>query len=92
MHFVSIRELSRSPSKYVNMTSNGEYVIVTRNGKPKAVLLLVDEDDIEDLILARRNAEEHTELTAVPTFKLGKIYEKEITRESIYGDHLSDRL
>ncbi len=53
MHFVSIKELSRSPSKYVNMTSNGEYVIISCNGKPKAVLSRMDEDDLEEFILAK---------------------------------------
>jgi len=36
--------------------------------------------------------EESIELKAIPTFRLGKIEENLITRESIYGDYLSDRL
>jgi len=45
-----------------------------------------------DLILAEKSDEGSMELKGIPTFKLGKIYEKEITREAIYGDYLSDRL
>lgn len=36
--------------------------------------------------------QESIELKEIPTFGLGKINEKKITRESIYGDYLSDRL
>jgi prevent-host-death family protein len=53
MHFVSIRDLSRSPSRYVDMAAEGECVVITRNGKPRAVLAEMSEDDIEDFILAR---------------------------------------
>jgi antitoxin (DNA-binding transcriptional repressor) of toxin-antitoxin stability system len=53
MRFVSIKELSRSPSRYVNMATEGECVIITRNGKPRALLAEMHEEDIEDFILAR---------------------------------------
>ena len=53
MHFVSIKDLSRSPSRYVDMAAEGECVIITRNGKPRAVLAEMSEEDIEDFILAR---------------------------------------
>lgn len=53
MHFASIRELNRFPSRYVHMVSNGECVIITPNGKPTAVLSPLDEEDLEDFILAK---------------------------------------
>lgn len=53
MRFATVRELSRSPSKYVNMVADGECVIITRNGKPTAVLSEITEEDLEDFILAR---------------------------------------
>ena len=53
MRFVSIRELSRSPSRYVDMAAAGECVVITRNGKPRAVLAEMSEAEIEDFILAR---------------------------------------
>lgn len=45
-----------------------------------------------DLTILEKAVEESIELREIPTFKLGKINEKEITRSSIYGDYLSDRL
>lgn len=59
MHFVSIRELSRSPSRWVDLAVEGECVIITRNGKPAAVLAEMGEGDVEDFVIAR-----HLDLTA----------------------------
>ena len=53
MRFVSIKELSRSPSRYVNLATEGECVIIPRNGKPTALLAEMNEGAIEDFILAR---------------------------------------
>lgn len=53
MHFVSIRELSRSPSRWVDLAVEGECVIITRNGKPAAVLAEMSEGDVEDFVIAR---------------------------------------
>lgn len=53
MRFVSTKDLSRSPSRYVDMAADGECVVITRNGKPRAVLAEMNEEDMEDFILAR---------------------------------------
>jgi len=49
-----MRELSRSPSKYVKLANKKDDIIITRNGHPCAVLLKIDEGDLEDFILAKR--------------------------------------
>ena len=52
MQFVSIKELSRSPSRYIKLAAQGDSVIVTRHGKPAAVITEMNEADLEDFILA----------------------------------------
>lgn len=53
MRFVNIRELSRSPSKYVKIANEKDDVIITRNGHPYAIMVKFQEDDFEDFILAK---------------------------------------
>jgi len=50
MKFVGIKKLARHVSDYVN---HRDWVIITKNGKPKKVLLGIDEEEIEDMILSR---------------------------------------
>lgn len=53
MKFINIRELSKSPSKYIKSANEDDDVIITRNGKPYAVISKMDGDDLEDFILAK---------------------------------------
>ena len=53
MQFINIRELSRSPSKYVKMANEENDIIITRNGHPYALLLKINDDELEDYILAK---------------------------------------
>ncbi len=53
MQFINIRELSRSPSKYVKMANEEDDIIITRNGHPYAVLSKIDGSELEDFILAK---------------------------------------
>ena len=53
MQFINIRDLSRSPSKYVKLANEKEDVIITKNGHPYAVLTGINGDELEDFILAR---------------------------------------
>lgn len=53
MQFINIRELSRSPSKYVKLANEDNDIVITRNGHPCAVLLKIDENELEDFILAK---------------------------------------
>lgn len=52
MKFVSVRELRNETNKVVE-TAGREDVIITAFGKPKAVLLKMTEEDLEDYILAK---------------------------------------
>ena len=53
MQFVNIRELSRATSKYVRMANEKDEVIVTRNGHPYAILQGLNENELEDFVLAK---------------------------------------
>lgn len=50
MKFIGIKELSQHVSKYVDLK---DWVVVTRNGRPKKVMIEVPEDELEDMILGR---------------------------------------
>ena len=51
MKFIALRDLKISPSKVLRKLKR-EDVVVTRNGKPAAALVHLDEDLLEDFILA----------------------------------------
>ena len=53
MQFINIRELSRSPSKYIKSANEDDDIIITRNGHPYAMLLKINDHDLEDFILAK---------------------------------------
>lgn len=54
MPFVSMRDLQRNTAQIVNdATDSGKPVVVTRHGKPVAILTATDEDAFEDWMLAR---------------------------------------
>ncbi|MCH7731766.1 MAG: type II toxin-antitoxin system Phd/YefM family antitoxin [Candidatus Marinimicrobia bacterium] len=53
MKFITIRQFSRSLSKYISLSSNGDDIVITKNGHPVALLSEFAEDDIEDFILAK---------------------------------------
>lgn len=53
MKFVNIRELSKSPSKYIKSANEEGDVIITRNGQPYAVISKIDGSEVEDFILAK---------------------------------------
>lgn len=49
MNVVSIRDLSRNPSAVVDeVERSGRPALVTRNGKPIAALVRIDQDRLED--------------------------------------------
>jgi prevent-host-death family protein len=51
MKFVAMRELRNDTSKLLDRLAK-EDVVVTRNGKPAAALIYLDEDLLEEFILA----------------------------------------
>jgi len=52
MRFIPMRELKINPSAVLNRLGR-EDMVVTRNGKPAAVLLGLDEDTLEDYMISR---------------------------------------
>ena len=53
MQFINIRELSRSPSKYVKLANEKEDIVITKNGHPCALLMKINDDELEDFILTK---------------------------------------
>ena len=54
MKIESLREVKANLSKIVNELSSERSVVITKNGRPCAVLLPVNEDtDIENMVLAQ---------------------------------------
>ena len=50
MSFVSFRELRTSTAKIVEMLTDGGKIVVTSNGKPKALMIQVGETDFEETL------------------------------------------
>lgn len=55
MRYVTIRELRNSPGRVWTTLSKGD-VVLTANGKPKGVLVGVDETHLDDTVEAIRRA------------------------------------
>jgi len=55
MKFIAMRELRNNTSKLLDRLAK-EDVVVTRRGKPAAALVYLDEDLLEDFILAHHPA------------------------------------
>jgi len=72
MKFVNIRELSRSPSKYVKQANEKDDIVITRNGHPYAIMLKFQEDDLEDFILAKNMNLNSDFKTAKSDYESGK--------------------
>lgn len=53
MKFVSVREFSRSPSRFISESASGEDIVITKNGHPVVVVSELSENDIEDFVLAK---------------------------------------
>jgi len=54
LRFINVRELHTQTPKAMLMVERGEKLIVTKWGKPKAILLPLNEEEIEDLVLSSR--------------------------------------
>jgi len=50
MSFISLRELRTSTSKINDMLTDDGKIVVTSNGKPKAVMIQVNENDFEETL------------------------------------------
>lgn len=72
MKFVNIRELSKSPSKYIRSANEEGDIIITRNGKPYAVISKIDGSELEDYILAKHFGLEKEFKRAVKEYESGE--------------------
>lgn len=52
MTFSSVRELKFKTSEVLRRTAKGGPVIITSHGRPKAILASIEEEDLEDVLLA----------------------------------------
>ena len=50
MRFASVREVSHNASKFVDLK---EPVIITKHGKPMRAMISMNEEELEDFILAQ---------------------------------------
>jgi prevent-host-death family protein len=60
MHEIGIKELKNNASRVVGEVEAGERVVVTKRGRPAAVIMSME--DAEDFVLA--NAEEYVRMRA----------------------------
>jgi prevent-host-death family protein len=51
MRFVALRELKINPSRVIDRLAKDD-VVVTRNGKPAAALVPLDEDTLDEFVIA----------------------------------------
>jgi len=72
MRFVNIRELSKSPSKYMKSANEESDLIVTRNGLPYVVISRIDGSELEDYILAKHFGLEEEFQQAVKEYESGE--------------------
>jgi antitoxin (DNA-binding transcriptional repressor) of toxin-antitoxin stability system len=84
MKYIATRDLRSNPSAVWETLDEGSEVIVTVNGKPKAIMIKADED-LEFLIkaISRAKAELAVERMRLQSLKIGldSLSEEEIERE-----------
>ena len=51
MKFANVKELQRDASGIISLVEKGEDVIITKHGKPAAVIYPLNEDEIEDYMI-----------------------------------------
>ncbi len=56
MKFITIRELRQDTAKLKGMLKKSDKLVLTSNGKPIALMTTVEEDSLEDEIIALRRA------------------------------------
>ena len=86
MQFVNIRELSRATSKYVKIANESDEIIVTRNGHPYAILQRIDDNELEDFILAKHLDLKREFTTARTEYSKGKTVNARDLLEQLDGE------
>ena len=84
MRFMTSRELRNNPSRLWQSKTNEE-TVVTVNGKPKAIVIEVENDDIEEQLKSIRMAKAQSALDKLRTYSvkrgLNKLTDEEILTE-----------
>jgi prevent-host-death family protein len=52
LRFINIHELHTRTPQAINQVEHGAKIVVTKRGKPSALLLPLSEDEIEDIVLS----------------------------------------
>ncbi|MFQ5629661.1 MAG: type II toxin-antitoxin system Phd/YefM family antitoxin [bacterium] len=86
MQFVTIKELSRSPSKFANLANQGVDIIITRNGHPHAILSKIAAGDLEDFILAKHFDLNAAFAEAKQEFQTGKTKNLRTLMDEVQGE------
>ena len=83
MKFYTIRDLRTTPKALWDNLSNDGEVVITNNGKPKAILFDIADGDFEELIKAVRQAKAMIAFNSMKTkaAKKGYMSEEEIENE-----------
>lgn len=56
MNFYSVRDLRTHPKEIWKKLSESREIIITNNGKPTALMIEVDEENVEDILNSLRQA------------------------------------
>lgn len=83
MKFYTVRDLRTTPkSLWENLSTDGE-VVITNNGKPKAILFDIGDGDLEELLKAIRQAKAMISFNSMQTkaTKKGYMSNEEIENE-----------
>jgi antitoxin (DNA-binding transcriptional repressor) of toxin-antitoxin stability system len=56
MKFISVRDLRNTPSEVWDALEEGGDLVLTANGRPRALVVRVDEDDLDSTVIALRRA------------------------------------
>ena len=84
MKFMTSKELRNNPSKLWESGTGGETVI-TVNGKPKAIVIELEDDDIEEQLKSIRRAKVESALDKLRMFSVRKGLNK-LTDEEILAE------
>ncbi|MBI5624808.1 MAG: type II toxin-antitoxin system prevent-host-death family antitoxin [Elusimicrobia bacterium] len=52
LRFINIHELHAKTPQAIEQVAHGAKIVVTKRGKPKALLIPLSEDEIEDIVLS----------------------------------------
>ncbi len=56
MHFYTVRDLRTQPRQIWEKLSEFHEIIITNNGKPSALMIEVDDENMEDVLLSVRQS------------------------------------